>query len=125
MAWVYYAAQIFLLGAEFTKVYANEHGSVSGAKAVAATEAKAAEDAAGTDRVDGAVVAPSAAAEPPPDYSRLGRTAAAQAEVDRRVAHSSAVLLRQLLLLGAVHARQCARRALVPAPAPHGQAAAR
>ena len=102
VAWVYYAAQIFLLGAEFTKVYANEHGSVSGAKAVAATEAKAAEEAAGTDRVEGGVVALSAAAEPPPDYSRLGRTAAAQAEVDRRVAQSSAVLLRQLLLLGAV-----------------------
>jgi hypothetical protein len=27
IAWVYYAAQIFLLGAEFTKVYAHEHGS--------------------------------------------------------------------------------------------------
>ncbi|MEO8656780.1 MAG: YihY/virulence factor BrkB family protein [Ramlibacter sp.] len=29
LAWVYYAAQIFLLGAEFTKVYADEHGSLS------------------------------------------------------------------------------------------------
>ncbi|MDM0071732.1 YihY/virulence factor BrkB family protein [Variovorax sp. J31P207] len=29
LAWVYYAAQIFLLGAEFTKVYALEHGSAS------------------------------------------------------------------------------------------------
>ena len=27
VAWVYYAAQIFLLGAEFTKVYARRHGS--------------------------------------------------------------------------------------------------
>ncbi|GKS93540.1 YihY/virulence factor BrkB family protein [Acidovorax sp. SUPP2825] len=27
LIWVYYAAQIFLLGAEFTKVYAAEHGS--------------------------------------------------------------------------------------------------
>lgn len=27
LVWVYYAAQIFLLGAEFTWVYANEHGS--------------------------------------------------------------------------------------------------
>ena len=27
LIWVYYAAQIFLLGAEFTKVYAGEHGS--------------------------------------------------------------------------------------------------
>lgn len=30
LAWVYYAAQIFLLGAEFTKVYAQEYGSLSG-----------------------------------------------------------------------------------------------
>ena len=29
LAWVYYAAQIFLLGAEFTKVYADEHGSLA------------------------------------------------------------------------------------------------
>lgn len=28
LAWVYYAAQIFLLGAEFTKVYALHHGSL-------------------------------------------------------------------------------------------------
>jgi membrane protein len=27
LLWVYYTAQIFLLGAEFTKVYANTHGS--------------------------------------------------------------------------------------------------
>ena len=30
LAWVYYAAQIFLLGAEFTKAYADAHGSLSG-----------------------------------------------------------------------------------------------
>lgn len=29
LVWVYYAAQIFLLGAEFTWIYANEHGSRS------------------------------------------------------------------------------------------------
>jgi hypothetical protein len=29
--WVYYSAQIFLLGAEFTKVYAKTHGSKQGA----------------------------------------------------------------------------------------------
>jgi membrane protein len=27
LLWVYYSAQIFLFGAEFTKVYANRHGS--------------------------------------------------------------------------------------------------
>jgi membrane protein len=31
LLWVYYSAQIFLLGAEFTKVYANRHGSAQGA----------------------------------------------------------------------------------------------
>jgi membrane protein len=30
LVWVYYSAQIFLLGAEFTKVYAHQHGSRSG-----------------------------------------------------------------------------------------------
>jgi membrane protein len=33
LLWVYYSAQIFLLGAEFTKVYANSHGSKQGAQA--------------------------------------------------------------------------------------------
>ena len=27
LVWVYYSAQIFLLGAEFTRVYAESHGS--------------------------------------------------------------------------------------------------
>jgi membrane protein len=31
MLWVYYSAQVFLLGAEFTRVYAQEHGSRSAA----------------------------------------------------------------------------------------------
>ena len=30
LVWVYYTAQIFLLGAEFTWVYAHEHGSRRG-----------------------------------------------------------------------------------------------
>ncbi len=38
LLWVYYAAQIFLLGAEFTKVWANAHGSTTGQQAQAATE---------------------------------------------------------------------------------------
>jgi membrane protein len=29
LAWVYYAAQIFLLGAEFTRAYADQHGSLA------------------------------------------------------------------------------------------------
>ena len=35
LIWVYYAAQVFLLGAEFTWVYANEHGSRAAARAAA------------------------------------------------------------------------------------------
>jgi membrane protein len=38
LLWVYYAAQIFLLGAEFTHVYATSHGSLA-APAPAASEA--------------------------------------------------------------------------------------
>jgi membrane protein len=30
LLWVYYSAQIFLLGAEFTKIYVNWHGSKEG-----------------------------------------------------------------------------------------------
>jgi membrane protein len=38
LIWVYYAAQIFLLGAEFTKVYAGEHGSLRSEPATVAPE---------------------------------------------------------------------------------------
>jgi membrane protein len=38
LAWVYYAAQIFLLGAEFTKAYADEHGSLAGQKSAAVAQ---------------------------------------------------------------------------------------
>jgi membrane protein len=48
LAWVYYAAQIFLLGAEFTKVYADEHGSLSGQKAMQGTAQAAERVAAGS-----------------------------------------------------------------------------
>ncbi|WP_083686567.1 YihY/virulence factor BrkB family protein [Rhodoferax koreense] len=58
LAWVYYAAQIFLLGAEFTKVYACESGSVEGNKAVEATKAVADMHKAGTEVVDGGEIAP-------------------------------------------------------------------
>jgi membrane protein len=41
IAWIYYAAQIFLLGAEFTKLYAQEHGSHAAAQAMQGTQATA------------------------------------------------------------------------------------
>lgn len=56
LAWVYYAAQIFLLGAEFTKVYSDDRGGHAGQCAVEATRASAELAATGTDAVP----------EPPP-----------------------------------------------------------
>ena len=53
LAWVYYAAQIFLLGAEFTKVYSEDKGSHAGVNAGAATRNSAAVAAAGTEVVQG------------------------------------------------------------------------
>jgi membrane protein len=123
LAWVYYAAQIFLLGAEFTKVYANEHGSIAGTKATAATQAVAAVKEAGTDAISdprsgatpqetarSALAATSgggaASASGVPD-SRLSmdadtmrRTVEAQREVEDRLHLATAGLARQVILLG-------------------------
>jgi membrane protein len=41
LVWMYYSAQIFLLGAEFTWVYAHVHGSRSGVESQSASEAGA------------------------------------------------------------------------------------
>jgi membrane protein len=107
VAWVYYAAQIFLLGAEFTKVYADEHGSLAGKKA-------ADRPALPVNKNHEAAV-PLSVAMDVPDYSGLSRTARAQQEVDRRVAVASGRLLRQLVLLAGVtlaelYVRQRAKR---------------
>ena len=95
VAWVYYAAQIFLLGAEFTKVYADAHGSLSGVKAKQATEVAAQVKENG---FEGVLPVPSDV----PDYSGLARTARAQQEVDRRVQAAQAVLAKRLLMLVAL-----------------------
>jgi membrane protein len=102
LAWVYYAAQIFLLGAEFTKVYADEHGSLVGAKAVAATKATAAQAEAGTDRVVPVPVAPVGPQDRGADDAALVRTTAAQREIDRRMQAATATLTRQAVLFAAV-----------------------
>ncbi|MDM0108435.1 YihY/virulence factor BrkB family protein [Variovorax sp. J22R24] len=101
VAWVYYAAQIFLLGAEFTKVYADEHGSLAGAKAQQATRQAAQVAEAGTDV---AAIDPSARAAPVvaldvPDYAGIARTAEAQREIDRRVSNASRALIYRLMML--------------------------
>jgi uncharacterized BrkB/YihY/UPF0761 family membrane protein len=38
LAWVYYSAQIFLLGAEFTWIYANNYGSRAAKNTITATD---------------------------------------------------------------------------------------
>jgi membrane protein len=123
LAWVYYAAQIFLLGAEFTKVYANEHGSIAGVKAAAATQAVAAVKEAGTDAVvpgaaphetarSALAVTGAGASAAPDDVSAAGtsrlsldadavrRTVEAQREVEVRLHAATAGLARQVILLG-------------------------
>ncbi|WP_183028626.1 YihY/virulence factor BrkB family protein [Variovorax sp. UMC13] len=107
LAWVYYAAQIFLLGAEFTKVYADEHGSVAGAKAVASTRATAAAADAGTDAAPAAVaagaVAPVAAQKasraPTDDEATLERTAETQRQIALRLQKTTSELTRQVAVL--------------------------
>lgn len=49
LAWVYYASQIFLFGAEFTKVYADSHGSRATPEQIAA-RARTEKEAAATAR---------------------------------------------------------------------------
>ncbi|MBT2305148.1 YihY/virulence factor BrkB family protein [Variovorax paradoxus] len=100
LAWVYYAAQIFLLGAEFTKVYADEHGSVAGAKALAATEAAAAAAAAGTDGLTGGRALWGEEPALATNHSGLALAAEVKKEIERRVQSAAAALLGQLVLLG-------------------------
>jgi membrane protein len=52
MVWVYYSAQIFLLGAEFTRLYAEEHGSRAAAPALAAPSAIRVQSAANAPVID-------------------------------------------------------------------------
>lgn len=86
LAWVYYAAQIFLLGAEFTKVYATAHGSAQGSNeppqaASPEVPTKSGAELAGEQVVTAETV---------------------RGELDRRSAKAAADLLPRLLLLGGV-----------------------
>ncbi|KAF1049866.1 YihY/virulence factor BrkB family protein [Xylophilus sp.] len=64
LIWVYYAAQVFLLGAEFTKIFAAEHGSFRQQAAAAARQANAPPAAAGAPK---AAAPPARAAAPEED----------------------------------------------------------
>ena len=95
-----FAAAGSLVGAEFTKVYADEHGSLAGQKAVAKTEAAAASGEAPVKGDQGSADLPVAADLP--DYSGLSRTAQVQAEIDHRVELASRRLVRQTLMLAVI-----------------------
>ncbi len=96
LAWVYYAAQIFLLGAEFTKVYADDRGSKCGVEAVAATHHSAQVAADGTDvtasHPDAAVLAPTCPGPNP--------ALAASSVLGQAVMVLSLVVLVQAMLMG-------------------------
>ena len=94
LAWVYYAAQIFLLGAEFTKVYAHAHGSVAAAKAQAATQETAHKAEAGTDDVEGA---PRGLRKPSETHAALERKDLIVALAGRLVVAAGFVMLHSLL----------------------------
>ncbi|MGC3987430.1 MAG: YihY/virulence factor BrkB family protein [Pseudorhodoferax sp.] len=86
LAWVYYAAQIFLLGAEFTKVYAYTHGSARDREPATPVQLTAADAGKATAA---APVPPASAAAPAP-----------AAAVSRWTVHASRELLPRLALLG-------------------------
>ena len=92
LAWVYYAAQIFLLGAEFTKVYAQEHGS-----AKPSILDKSAPAAVTVTQHETGPLSPSL-----PDYSGIARVADMQKEVDERIEREVRNAIPKLLLLSAV-----------------------
>lgn len=95
LAWVYYAAQIFLLGAEFTKVYSDSHGSGAGTRAVAATEVMKDVAKAGglPETTDGQALGVAAAGDKPD-------AADVQRELEERSRLAMTSVARQAVILG-------------------------
>ena len=108
LAWVYYAAQIFLLGAEFTKVYADERGSPSAARATDATRATAAAGTPPAQEAPGATEAVAAASARPGTGNRLAVTK----PLVRPLANIGARVVVEVAALAILHvvARLLARR---------------
>jgi hypothetical protein len=74
MVWVYYSAQIFLFGAEFTWVYAHELGSRRGAARPQPAAGEPSADAAAPRHQSYPLPAPRFAPPPPPERrSRVSR----------------------------------------------------
>lgn len=96
LAWVYYAAQVFLLGAEFTKVHADAHGSRSGERAVKATQVAAAESKVGVLPAAQKAAVAGDELRPDEDFAVHSRT---RRDVQRRIDHAREELAQKLLTL--------------------------
>ena len=86
LVWVYYSAQIFLLGAEFTKTYAYSHGTRRGHAKPKATTDGPRKNAQGADRTDDAAGADDAQPKAPPKGivpMDVGHTLAGQPSMSR------------------------------------------
>jgi membrane protein len=100
MVWVYYSAQIFLLGAEFTWVYAHEYGSRRGQARPRAGEAGKSDRAAATNAAE-APGTPGERGDMTPQrdvaYPAMARTARASNGVATPSAASATVQAREQL----------------------------
>ena len=103
--WVYYSAQIFLLGAEFTWVYARTHGSMQPAAAERASAEKSNEaeqrapTRSGTGTNDGVAAKPADREATPPRSAAPAPAAATARSSLRNVAAGVAVLLAMRFVL--------------------------
>jgi len=96
LAWVYYAAQVFLLGAEFTKVHADAHGNRSGERAVKATEVAAVESKVGLLPAGQKAAMCGDGLDPAEELAVQVRT---RRDVERRIERARQDLAQQLVVL--------------------------
>ena len=113
LVWVYYSAQIFLLGAEFTWVYAHEFGSLSNPKkaapaAVAAGVSRAAAGAGGGPNEKPSNIPQRS--QPAPAYERMPERRPTQ---DRSVNHQRPTLRQRAVVYAATTATLLAIRQLL------------
>ncbi len=114
LVWVYYSAQIFLLGAEFTWVYANEHGSHAVRRSVDPVELPAPENPSRSRDPAGAL--PLALAEPASDDAPAARAnLARQADTGRDIPQErpaiAPTLQQKMLVYGGLAVLQVGLRA--------------
>jgi membrane protein len=121
LVWVYYSAQIFLLGAEFTWAYAHEFGSLSHLKKDMPTAADAAsqpaapadlEDAGSADRTPSAIPQ---RGRPTPVYERIPEH---QLHQERVVSSQGPTLRQRAIVYAATTATYLAIRQLLKRVAP-------